>query len=103
MSIATDAATTAGPEKRTVAALTQPMTIYEDDPATSYPEEVAVYHRGTRYLVNPTTGYCDCDDHFYRNTECKHQRRVAFELGERPIPAWANADALDAGLEVADD
>ena len=100
-------ATTADPgtveslDDREARALTEPMDVFADDPATDE-HEVAVYNDGTRYIVNPEAGWCSCDDWHYRQPEggCKHQARVAFERGEREIPDWIDEDALDDWLEV---
>lgn len=86
-------------DDRDVRALQEHMDVYPDDPAAG-PTEVAVYNRGQRYLVNPEAGWCSCDDVYYNNPEggCKHQRRVAFERGDREIPSWANRAAIDRSI-----
>jgi len=88
---------------RDVRALTEHMDIYRDDPEASS-EEVAVYNKGSRYLVNPRARYCDCDDQHYRQPEggCKHLRRLDFADGRRDIPQWVQTDALDDGLNAAE-
>lgn len=88
-------------DDRDARALTEPMDVVADDPATDA-HEVAVYNDGTRYIINPEVGWCSCDDWHYRQPEggCKHQVRVAFERGEREIPDWIDEDALDDWLEV---
>jgi len=101
MAATQDSAAAGDLDERDVRALTEPMDIYAGDPATSE-TEVAVYNQGTRYIVNPVVGYCDCDDHYYRKPTggCKHVRRVLFARGERAIPAWVDTAALDDGLGV---
>jgi len=84
---------------RDVAALTEPMNVFADDPEART-EEVAVYNGGTRYIVNPIAGYCTCDDWHFRQPDggCKHRRRVQFATGERAVPAAIDRDALDRNL-----
>lgn len=84
---------------RDVAALTEPMTVYADDPDAGL-DEVAVYNGGTRYIVNAEVGYCTCEDWHFRQPEggCKHRRRVAFETGDRAVPEAVDRDALDDPL-----
>jgi hypothetical protein len=53
---------------------------------------------GSEYRVDALEGRCTCPDHQYREVECKHLRRTAFATGERPIPAWVDADEVDAQL-----
>lgn len=55
---------------------------------------------GTEYRVDAREGRCTCPDAEHRDPEggCKHVRRVAFATGERPIPEWADRDALDPRL-----
>jgi len=82
---------------RDVRALTEHMDIYADDPDTTS-EEVAVYNRGTRHIINPLMHYRQPDG------GCKHLRRYEFEDGARDIPAWVQTDALDqsVGAPTAD-
>lgn len=85
---------------RDVAALTEPMTVYPDDPEAGL-DEVAVYNGGTRYVVNVGVGYCTCEDWHFRQPEggCKHRRRAAFATGAREIPDAVDPDALDDPLQ----
>jgi predicted nucleic acid-binding Zn finger protein len=85
-------------EGRDVRALTQPMDVYPNDPDAAAPWEVAVYHGGEQYVVNTEVGFCPCPDAHYRGAECKHLRRVAFEVGDREIPAGIDRAALDRPL-----
>jgi hypothetical protein len=91
-------------DKRDARALTEHMDIYRDDPDTTT-EEVAVYNKGTRHVVNARARFCDCEDQHYRQPEggCKHLRRVDFESGRRDIPQWVQPSALDDGLGAAAD
>ena len=81
-------------EQRDVRALTEYMT--------TLPLGGDVYsvttQSGSEYRVDAREDRCTCPDHQYREIECKHIRRVAFATGERPIPAWIDADEVDAQL-----
>jgi len=81
-------------EDRDVRALTEHMTVL--------PLRGDVYsvttESGSEYRVDARKGRCTCPDHQYREVECKHLRRTAFVTGERPIPAWVDADEVDAQL-----
>ena len=81
-------------EERDVRALTEYMT--------TLPLGGDVYlvttQSGSEYRVDAREGRCTCPDHQYREVECKHLRRTAFATGERPIPAWVDADEVDAQL-----
>ena len=87
-------------DSRDVAALTEYMTVLSgvgrarDAPGVY----LVVSQSGSEYLVDAVDGSCECPDAMHRDVECKHQRRVAFATGEREIPAWAEADAVDPGL-----
>jgi hypothetical protein len=54
----------------------------------------AIGESGGSYTVDPALGSCTCPDAKYRDRKCKHLRRVEFETGERPVPAWADAGAV---------
>ena len=82
-------------EERDVRALTEYMAVL--------PEGGDIYtvvgqNENGEYRVDAREGRCTCPDHEYRGVECKHIRRVAFATGERPIPAWVDADEVDAQL-----
>ncbi|RKS81529.1 SWIM zinc finger protein [Haloarcula quadrata] len=81
-------------EQRDVRALTEYMT--------TLPLWGDVYsvttESGSEYRVDAFEGRCTCPDHDYREVRCKHIRRVAFATGNRPIPAWVDADEVDAQL-----
>jgi hypothetical protein len=53
---------------------------------------------GSEYRVDAREDRCTCPDYQYREVECKHLRRAAFATGQRPIPAWVDADEVDAQL-----
>ncbi|RLM39280.1 hypothetical protein [Haloarcula sp. Atlit-120R] len=101
MAAAVDIDALAQLDQRDVAALTEHMDIYPDDPATRG-EQVAVYNRGQRYIVTPHVPCCDCPDMIHRRPSggCKHIRRVEFARGERAIPAGVDYDAIDDGLHI---
>ncbi|WP_135302624.1 hypothetical protein [Haloarcula amylovorans] len=84
---------------RDTKALTEPMDCYQDDPATTE-DQVAVYHRGDRYVIDPSVGVCDCPDMLHRRPDdgCKHLRRWWFRTGERQLPEWADLEAVDRDL-----
>lgn len=90
-----DIAALAQLDKRDVAALTEHMDIYADDPATR-DEQVAVYNKGTRYIADPGTGVCDCPDMLHRRPDggCKHLRAIWFARGDKQIPAGVDQTAL---------
>jgi len=84
---------------RDVAALTEPMDVYVDDPATT-DDQVAVYNHGERRIVTPDVPVCDCPDMVHRRPVegCKHIRRVEYILGSREIPPGVDETALDSGV-----
>ncbi|RKS83353.1 hypothetical protein BDK61_2735 [Haloarcula quadrata] len=90
-----DIAALAQLDQRDVAALTEHMDIYADDPATR-DEQVAVYNKGTQYIVDPDAGICDCPDMLHRRPDggCKHLRAVWFARGDKQIPAGVDQTAL---------
>jgi len=73
-------------------ALTEAMTVLPDAPGMY----VVVSGSGSEYVVDARGGACTCPDARYRDRTCKHQRRVAYELGERDLPDWADHSSLDA-------
>ena len=81
-------------DDRDAAALTEYMTVLaEGGDVYSVTTE-----SGREYVVDAREGRCTCPDHEYRDTRCKHLRRVAFATGERSVPAWADTDAVDPQL-----
>lgn len=81
-------------EKRDVRALTEHMTVLFVG-GNIYK---VLTESGTSYRVDALEGRCTCPDKQYNLEDgglCKHERRVRFATGERAIPAWVNADAVD--------
>jgi len=83
-------------DDRTVVALTDVMTVLDSVGRVADAPDLylVVSSSGSTYLVDTAEGRCECPDDTYRPVECKHRRRVAFAIGERPIPEWVNT-ALD--------
>ncbi|WP_338741454.1 SWIM zinc finger family protein [Haloplanus salilacus] len=87
-------------DQRDVRALTEYMT--------TLPLGGEVYsvttQSGSEYRVDAVEDRCTCPDAEYNlptddgRKRCKHAARVAFATGERPIPAWVDADEVDAQL-----
>lgn len=94
-------------DDRTVAALTDVMTVLDSVGRVADAPELylVVSGSGSTYLVDTAEDRCECPDDTYRPVECKHRRRVAFAIGERPIPGWVDPSALDDqfGLHVEAD
>lgn len=88
-------------DTRTRRALTEAMTVMDgvgrarDAPGLYL---VVGENAGGEYLVDTHTGACECPDAEHRNPDggCKHQRRVAFATGERPVPG--EVDGVDEQL-----
>ena len=58
---------------------------------------------GSFQVVEPDLEACECHDMQFRNPKggCKHIRRVRFWTGARPLPDWADRDAMDPLLVEA--
>lgn len=86
-------------QKRDVRALTEVMTVLSDQGDVRGADGLheVVSGSGSTYLVDSHAGTCSCRDYEKREPTggCKHVRRVAFVTGDRRIPAWVDADALD--------
>jgi len=82
-------------EQRDVRALTECMAVLPED-GDIY--TVVGQNQNGEYAVDSREGRCTCADHRYRDVRCKHIRRVAFATGERVVPAWVDADEVDAQL-----
>jgi PGF-CTERM protein len=98
----------ADPNNRTVRALTEVMTVLDSIGRARNADDLFLVNSGSgsEYLVDTRTGSCECKWKQYNpGKECKHQKRVAFATGERPIPQWVDDDALDDqfGLHVDGD
>lgn len=93
------------PDARDVAALTESLYVFDDEDYHGLSEfEVAVLSvrddgSVAEYVANPLVEWCECDDHHYRDAECKHLRRIAFARGERDIPEWVEWSAVDHVLK----
>ena len=87
-------------DERDVRALVQKMTVLADIGEARGAEDVfvVVSESGKQYTVDARHDSCSCPDAEYRDRTCKHQRRVAFATGGRPIPAWVNVDVVDSQL-----
>ncbi|GCF15924.1 hypothetical protein Harman_38590 [Haloarcula mannanilytica] len=88
----------AAPNSRTVSALTEVMTVLDSIGRARNADDLFLVNSGSgsEYLVDTRTGSCECKWKQYNPTkECKHQKRVAFATGERPIPQWVDDEALD--------
>lgn len=59
---------------------------------------LVVSESGLEYLVDARLGSCECPDHRHREVRCKHIRRVAYAMGDRPVPVWIDTDAVDPQL-----
>jgi len=95
----------ADPNNRTVRALTEVMTVLDSIGQARNADDLFLVNSGSgsEYLVDTRTESCECKWKQYNpDKECKHQKRVAFATGERPIPQWVDDDALDDqfGLHV---
>ncbi len=79
------------PNNRTVRALTEVMTVLDSIGRARNADDLFLVNSGSgsEYLVDTRTGSCECKwKQFNSGKECKHQKRVAFATGERPIPQW---------------
>jgi len=74
-----------------VRALTEVMSVLEEAPGIY----TVVSGSGATYTVDARDGACTCPDARYRDRECKHQRRVAYEIGDRTLPGWADRSSVD--------
>lgn len=81
-------------DQRDVRALTEYLTVLPEAPGIYS----VVSESGASYTVDGRDGACTCPDFEYRDIRCKHLRRVAFAIGERPLPAWIDRDAIDEHL-----
>ena len=84
-------------EQRDVRALTEYMTTL---PLGGNMYSVTT-ESGSEYRVDALEGRCTCPDKQYNLEDgelCKHERRVRFATGQWAIPAWIDADEVDAQL-----
>lgn len=86
--------------KRDVRALTEPMTVLDDTPGLRGADGMyaVVSASVSQYTVDALDKSCTCPDAQRRDCVCKHQRRVMFAVGMRPIPAWVDRDGVDDHL-----
>ncbi len=88
-------------EPRDVRALTECMSVLDEggDIYTVVGENSETYRVDRR-----ETGRCTCPDAQYNlptddgRERCKHESRVAYATGDRPVPAWVDTDAVDPQL-----
>jgi len=76
--------------EREVRALTEYLTVIPHAPGVF----IVVSGSGKSHTVDARDGACTCRDAQYREATCKHQLRVAFETGQRTIPAWVDRERL---------
>lgn len=86
--------------ERDVRALTETMTVLDGcapAPADAPGLYLVTTASGHSYTVDPGLAACGCPDSEHRDPDggCKHVRRVRFETGRRPLPAWIDEAALD--------
>ena len=89
-------------DARDARALTEPMTVCGQLGRARGADDLYLVVSTSEYLVDVREGVCECPDHQYRDANCKHLRRVTYEAGMRPIPVWADRDALDDQLLAAE-
>jgi hypothetical protein len=96
-----DATTVHALDDRDVRALTERMAVLPDDGDGLH---TVVGQNGGTYTVDARKGRCTCPDAKHNlptddgREWCKHAARVAYATGARPVPAWADTDAVDAML-----
>lgn len=49
---------------------------------------------GRKHVVDGRDGRCTCEDYQYRESYCKHQRRVDMVRGKRQIPTVPKIDPM---------
>jgi len=79
-------------------ALNERMTVFVEAPGL-----FSVVGEGSQYLVDLTTGTCECPDSEHRDPEggCKHIRRVRYVLGARDVPPGEQITGDDHVHEVS--
>lgn len=77
---------------RTVRALTESMVVLPDG-GDIY--TVVGENGNGEYSVDAREGRCTCADHKHREVACKHQRRVAYAIGQEPIPGEIPRETID--------
>lgn len=84
--------------ERDAKALTEPLVVRDDvGIARDAPGLFVVFSAtNNRYLVDVVGSACECwDDRLDSRPDCKHKRRVEFELAIRELPEWARLEAID--------
>lgn len=96
----TDEPTPGDLDERDARALTEYLTVLEDLGRARGADGLylVVSQSGSEYLVDAREDRCECPDHEYRGGRCKHLRRVDFATGARPVPIWADREAIDESL-----
>lgn len=84
--------------KRSIKALTTPMTTMTNVADVEPPEYEVTSSSGSAYIVDVEAGTCTCPDHEYRGVDCAHLRRVRYETARDAIPGWVNTAMLDDQL-----
>jgi predicted nucleic acid-binding Zn finger protein len=98
-------------DDRDVRALTERMTVMPDvgDARGADDLYTVVSHSGSQYLVDARHGRCSCPDAEYNlptddgRERCKHVARAEYVTGERPVPSWVDASAIDECIGVGVD
>lgn len=87
-------------DDRAERALTEYMTVMDEIGMVRGADDMflVVSQSGSEYVVDTREGTCDCPDSMYRDVRCKHQKRVKFATGLRPIPAGVDRDSVDPQL-----
>lgn len=89
-------------DARTQKALQQYLTVLDDTPRVDGADGLyeVVSESGKSYVVDVQLGACECPDHRYRETVCKHIRRTRYATGDVPIPAGVDGVDPDLGRHV---
>ena len=88
-------------DERDRRALEQYLSVLDDyGPARDADDlYMVVSQSGSEYLVDVRgAGSCECPDAAYRDATCKHQRRVKFATGLRPVPVEIDPADVDDQL-----
>lgn len=80
-----------GIDERDLRAATERLFVHDE----GIPGMWSVYSTaGRQHVVDARSGSCTCEDFQYRESYCKHQRRVDMERGKRDVPPVTNVDPL---------
>lgn len=83
-------------EPRTERSLTEYMSVLPEGGEIS----TAVGQSGCTCTVDGREGRCTCPDARHWNNACRHQRPVAFAIGERPVPIGADGEILEGDSDM---